>query len=476
MPVMAEMARLTYPDKHKKFDARASGPAIAPKTPLVELTLELVDRNGRLFSVKGLVKKGSDSSVAADVVKQNGGIVVTEGRYLKMISFPSKGFDVEFPQFYVKEGLPFKIKDGKVIWSCLEDAIIRSDARIRIQDDRPYTQDMPDIWSRVKWFFSKNKKGGGGCGGSKEEQDILTSEAMKLAERDPDAEFSYNPKTGDINPLTPLVIEKQDFMQDPFQGRPDSPGGFGAIGLLNIIPSAQKITEPKEVKASNENIVNASKENCSDGGQREIYKRENIVSDDHVNSVFLNYSKSFLSRIAATEQSPILRFDNPNPLAFDGFQKTRAPEESMIMRLLMNPVERRLWGRLYGLPDDEQRDDPGEAPGKKTNGEKVVSEWRDGKGPRMSEKKSYPEHKQMPALDSYKEKRDRNNEALLQIRLTGHFPISEEKRHVAGKPSDRRAGVDDSKIKNRKARPPETFLNAKRKNPAKQPRFTEKSK
>ncbi|MBS3067331.1 hypothetical protein J4450_01395 [Candidatus Micrarchaeota archaeon] len=30
-----------------------------------------------------------------------------------------------------------------------------------------------------------------------------------------------------------------------------------------------------------------------------------------------------------------------------------AQEESMIMRLLMNPTERKLWGKMYGLPDDE---------------------------------------------------------------------------------------------------------------------------
>ena len=489
---------LAYQEKHKKFDAKATGPAIAPKTPLVELTLELVDRNGRMFSVKGLVKNGSDSWAAADVVKENGGIVVTEGRYLKMISFPSKGFDIEFPQFYLKDGLAFKIKDGKVVWSCLEDAKIKGDTKMRIQDDRPYTQDMPDISSPIQRFFFKSKKGGGGCGGSKEEEEILSSEAMKLAERDPDAEFSYNPKTGDINPLTPLVIEKHDYIQDPFEGRPDSPGGSGAMGLMNILPFTQKITEPEEVKARNGNIVDASdknckifvshgklsnlpcnKENCSEGVQREVYKRENILSDDYVNSVYLGYSKSFLSRMATTEQSLILRPDNKtHPLAFDGFQKTHVPEESMIMRLLMNPVERRLWGKLYGLPDDEQKDEPRETSGKRTNGKKVVPEWHDGNWPRVIGKNSYPEHKHMPALEALKEKNGRNDGAPGKIRTTMHFPISEEKRHAPGlgEHLDRSSDVNDSKIKNRKERPAETFIGAKRKNPAKQPRFTERFK
>ena len=33
--------------------------------------------------------------------------------------------------------------------------------------------------------------------------------------------------------------------------------------------------------------------------------------------------------------------------------KLPPPEESMIMRLIMNPAERKIWGKLYGFPDEE---------------------------------------------------------------------------------------------------------------------------
>lgn len=40
--------------------------------------------------------------------------------------------------------------------------------------------------------------------------------------------------------------------------------------------------------------------------------------------------------------------------------KEYVPEESMIVRLIMNPTERRLWGRLYGFPDEEVAQMPNE--------------------------------------------------------------------------------------------------------------------
>jgi hypothetical protein len=42
--------------------------------------------------------------------------------------------------------------------------------------------------------------------------------------------------------------------------------------------------------------------------------------------------------------------------ARNGFVETKPPEESQLMRLLMNPTERRLWGKLFGLPDEEVSD------------------------------------------------------------------------------------------------------------------------
>ena len=313
---MAEQIKCAYLEKHKSFDARAPNTKIA-QLPLVEVKFELVDKKGRMLSsINGLVKVKTDGLEAADVIKQKGGIVIIEGEYLKMITFPN-GFQVEYPQFYVKDGLPFGIKDGEVVWLGLKDFKINGDTVIRIQDDRQYVQDMPNITPQVKTFFSKNKGSVGGHGGAKEDNEIKSSIAMKLAERDPDAVFSYNPNTGDIHAVTPIRKDEFEFLPDDFTGRPDPPRfGFGLLAPQSAsLRSIEFISEKEPLN------LNAERKSEIDftAGQREIWKRENMIIEDRVNDAFLSYSKSFISRISANIEQPAHTIRNVNLFAFDGF-------------------------------------------------------------------------------------------------------------------------------------------------------------
>ncbi len=90
--------------------------------------------------------------------------------------------------------------------------------------------------------------------------------------------------------------------------------------------------------------------------QRTLYL--DAIRFESANSYVLDTSST---QGALPEIQPNIILDCPsNPAASKdplekpvNFQIITPVEESIIIRLLMNPTERKLWGRMYGLPDDE---------------------------------------------------------------------------------------------------------------------------
>jgi hypothetical protein len=320
------------------FDGRPKN-AIKSKPPLAELSLKLTDKDGRSLKISGIVPEGQGLEAAPSVVEQNGGVCVVEGKYLKMISFPSLGFEVEYPQFYKKGGLPFKIENGRVVWSSLADTKIKGKTFMEIKDDRKYTKDMPDIINKLKGFLlGKEKKcEGGGCGGSKEEEDILTSPALALALANPNLEFSYNPNNGEISILQ-AQIRNEFLYSDEITTKPGDPPGMGfAIPQVSFLPSFY------DPGADNSNFGQIP---ISD--EREVHRRKRMEVGDKISTIFFEYSKNYFLRTAAENfKGSNAEFNLP------GIILPYPQEESMIIRLLMNPTERKIWGKMYGLPDED---------------------------------------------------------------------------------------------------------------------------
>jgi hypothetical protein len=337
---MAENRKYLVPKRDMNFDGRAKN-SIKSKPPLAELSLKLTNKEGRSLKISGIVPEGRGLEAAPSVVRQNGGVCVVEGEYLKMISFPSLGFEVEFPQFYKKGGLPFKIENGEVVWSSLADTKIKGKTFMEIKDDRQYTEDMPDIISKVKGFLLRKRKKceGGGCGGSKEEEDILSSPALALALANPDLEFSYDPNKGNISILTQLIRDEFIYT-DEFSSKPGDPPDMGFA-----MPQPVALPPFYEPSSTDNDCIGKT----SITNEREVYRRERLEVEDKISTVFFEYSKNYLSRVSQQKRVTDCMIGCKLP----GVIAKYSQEESMIMRLLMNPTERKIWGKMYGLPDED---------------------------------------------------------------------------------------------------------------------------
>jgi len=359
---MAELGRHICPVMHRNFDAVHRYERLQ-RLPLVEFVVRLVDKDRRAITMHGVVREGSDFLRAVRLLaEQNGGITIAnkDGNYIERIVFPDlNNFSVEFPQFYRKGGLPFRIKDGNVEWSSLSESFVNGNTFATISDDRQYTRDMPD-----REVLSKlGVAGGGGCGGAKEEKEILMSPALAMALANPETEFSYNPGTGEIREVYsesgPIMV--QDFFQD----RPDGPPGMGAMAVGSRQPPGTALPHLQFAIHEARCRPLAGTIEAADVWQREAYRRERLGAEERVNGIFMGYSSRFLSN-AAPDANGEPRHDAPCAGASDsiqGFvlagcrasaQKAPASEDSPLMRLLMNPTERKIWGKLYGLPDEEE--------------------------------------------------------------------------------------------------------------------------
>jgi len=332
------LARLAGNAACRRMDG--SAPGLNNFLPLVEFKLKLVDKDRRELNLRSMVADGSDFCMAVRALAaQNGGIAISnrEGNYIEKIVFPDlNNFTVEFPQFYRKEGLPFKIEDGKVRWLSLAESRVNGSTRAILRDDRQYTKDMPD-----GDVLSGMKKACGGCAGVKEEKEILTSSAFRLALMDPDTEFSFNPGNGRINIVSRDRSKDGNETHDFFF----SPGAaFGMRPVMralsdSVFPSMQSDTPIVQGNALSDAQI-------LDG--RDILRKVRAEAHERVGDIFSGYSEAYLSAIAAGagQRDPVPKGSMP--------ATSHAPgEESMLMRLLMNPVERKLWGKLYGLPDED---------------------------------------------------------------------------------------------------------------------------
>jgi len=310
--------------------------------PLVEFGIELKNRSGEKRELFGLVPEGVDRDKAVKlVVEQNNGFCdVQQGKYdpvnkidlseftwIKQIAL-SDGFKVEdWLQIRDRNG-EFEVgsAQGKSFWeNANTKKVDRYDNRIKITEDYGMTAELPD----TDKLISGEEKVCGGCGGAIGEDTLELAKGIASMKIERDAEYTINLDTGRIREKTPLKFMEFDYKPKEI--------------------SLQEITLP------NFNLARNEQQNTMDAGifidnkqlrLHEFAERDMVYAD--AKALGDDASVEIQSTPAATGN---------NEAAVPQANKSKVEfrqEESMILRLLMNPVERKLWGKLYGLPDDEE--------------------------------------------------------------------------------------------------------------------------
>ena len=310
--------------------------------PLVEFGIELKNRSGEKRELFGLVPEGVDRDKAVKlVVEQNNGfcdverggydpvnkIDLSEFTWIKQIAL-SDGFKVEdWLQIRDRHG-EFEIgsADGKSFWeNANTKKVNRYDNRIKITEDYGMAAELPD----TNKLINGEEKACGGCGGAIGEDALELAKGIASMKIERDAEYSINLDTGKIREKTPLGFMEFDY-------KPEE------------IP-LQEITLP------NFNLARNEQQNTMDAGIFTDNKQLRLHEFAELDTVYV--SAKALRDEESVEITPTPVVTGNNEIAVTQENQNKAgfrQEESMIIRLLMNPVERKLWGKIYGLPDDEE--------------------------------------------------------------------------------------------------------------------------
>ncbi len=321
--------------------------------PLVEFGIELRNRSGERRELFGLVPEGVGRDKAVKlVVEQNNGFCdierggydpvnktdLSEFTWIKQIAL-SDGFKVEdWLQIRNRHG-EFEIgsAQGKSFWeNANTKKVDRYENRIMITEDYGMTAELPD----TDKLINGKEKACGGCGGAVTSAELKLASGIANMKTERDAEYSINLDTGKIREKTPLKFMEFDYKQERFyaQEPPDFHkfnGNFNeAVREKQYFFDAGIFIENKKLRLHEFARYDA------------VYAAARALKDEDHTEIPAAHT--------ITGQSET-RFPQTNQAAAAPFrQEEFRQEESMIIRLLMNPVERKLWGKLYGLPDDEE--------------------------------------------------------------------------------------------------------------------------
>jgi len=308
--------------------------------PFVEFGIELRSKSGEKRELTGFVPEGLKRDKAIKlVVEQNNGVCdierggydpvnkidLSEFTWVKHIAL-SDGFKVEdWLQIRDRNG-EFEIgsAQGKSFWENANTKNVgRYDNRIMITEDYGMTAELPD----TDKLITGEKKACGGCGGAVGEETLELTKGIASMKIERDAEYTINLDTGRIKEKTPLRFMEFDYNAEeiPLQG----------------------ITVPSFNLSRNEQLDTMDAGIFTDNKQLRLHE-------------FAELDTVYVSARALGDEAHIGVISAPVVTNNEAGVQTNQnnfefrQEESMIIRLLMNPVERKLWGKLYGLPDDEE--------------------------------------------------------------------------------------------------------------------------
>ncbi len=345
---MPDFPALRAPTLSRGFDGRAElrkphqfdGMAI-----MIDYTVRLKDKCGRAFKLVGLVPEGTLRPDAIKmVVEQNGGLCPVEFgskgevdlsklRWIPYIVL-ADGTIIDKPHFFGGENGE-KIERSKVrdfeFWDPGDaDKVSPTSNHVSIEDGTYLTAELPSIK-------------GGGCSGSITQQDIdkLVEMIALLSEGKVKIEsYLYDRLTGEITKKEDAKTPASEFIHAPSDFR-----GFDFVPVVPSYPNLAQVESLLQIQpiAFQSNLVIASADIAY-----AIEKAGDIAQKSACNSITMTTTNTQNKpKLCEVEISPVV--DHQTRMAF--VEQKIVLKESMLMRLLMNPTERKLWGRLFGLPD-----------------------------------------------------------------------------------------------------------------------------
>lgn len=310
--------------------------------PLVEFGVELRNKQGEKRELFGFVPEGLDRSEAVKlVIEQNDGscsiergkydsvnrIDLSEFTWIKQIAL-NDGFKVEdWLQIRNRHG-EFEVGSakGKSFWENANTKKVKQhDNRIMITEDYGMTAELPDIDKMI----DGEEKAHGGCGGAVTADELELAAGIAKWEIERDAEYSINLDTGEIREKTPLKFVEFDY-------KPNE-------------------TPLQQISVQNFNEIRNEQQTFLDAGIFTDNKQLRLHEFAELDTVYIAAKALRDEEPVEIQSTPVITSNNETDVSqANQNQAEFKQEESMIIRLLMNPAERKLWGKLYGLPDDEE--------------------------------------------------------------------------------------------------------------------------
>lgn len=352
--------------------------------------LNLKDRFGNKAHVDYEIRSGENPAVSiARAIEQKGGKCTLEfdeklgKHYIKEITLGEVHLD-GFIQFYDKnQRMLCRVgKDGDVLWENLDSIDLTKHRILNLQDDVGMTQELRDPLEELalrSGAMQYQRRGGGG-GDHREE---MSRDQIEKLERETVFSISVDPNTYEIFDESGKKITKFDDLifkmheQLANIGMPIMPKAAEPAFNAQLTDALSAII-PKEVIYALENKNPAQ---MLDGFPVSIAVTLQMVAIKF--DAFDRYGISVaacstLQNMQANERvemevknsiaQPIPTSPTTQIKTADHFyvdlpvysrmrtEKIQNPkdEENPIIRMIMNPTERRLWGRLFGFPDEEQ--------------------------------------------------------------------------------------------------------------------------
>ncbi|MFA6530865.1 MAG: hypothetical protein WCT31_03985 [Candidatus Micrarchaeia archaeon] len=361
-----------------------------------------VDRFKKERTLGAWVREGvTEREICETIIRQNGGRInwVYDENYGKYYieSIEIAGLaKLTNIQLYDENGrMFFHIgKDGNGSWGNPDSITADVFTRIKVQDDS-------DRGEKNKQDFSINplekianaepnylpeflrKKGGGGA----DHADNVTKEQLQSIEMQEKITFTVDASTGISVSLTgEEIVNNMDLVKLMGQkieelGLPAIPNGANNA-FDRYLENALMQALPENIKSI---LQNGTQAGMLDGmnfqfsimlkmvaTQFDAFERYQLSINGNMTGqsgnasvtqqmeaqtqsepFYVEFAKA-MPQTMGTNTHETIRIENATSA------KEYVPEESMIVRLIMNPTERRLWGRLYGFPDEEVAQIPNE--------------------------------------------------------------------------------------------------------------------
>ena len=346
---------------------------------LIDHLVKLKDKRGEIRELVGFVPEGIDENNATRmVVEQNSGICIIEcGKYDSVYKVDTSklewitlivlndGTTIKNPHIGTYDGRSLeigKVKDHKFWENGQTRRVTRENKKVLIEDGSDFNGALPSLK-------------GGGCSGAITQDDI--DHLVQII--DLIAQGQVQKETYLFDRETEEIIKKEEFWTPQLLDFSCSDGSAIGCRVLNqqnlpstftdsFIPNRifdaprpedltyvlRKMMEVEQKSGHDEHGFNDSFDGGTTPGFNSMMMPERITQNPdttdhgHLLPPGDGSAKPF--------EIPPRVIELKDVIVQDAKAADIKLEESIIMRLLMNPVERKLWGRLYGLPGYELRE------------------------------------------------------------------------------------------------------------------------